>query len=358
VPESKPVEQIKFIKRSPDFELKWRPNDTMKTSATESRKTEEKQDEKGDQNLRDSIIQWLRASAPKNTQNSYQTYKKQFKEFCEKRNLPHFPTRPEIVAAFMRYLHEERHLAQSTINKLAVAAVADEYKFTGIPAPTKDPLVKATKAVIGRLAKPPKAKEPFTKELFDQMIIKATDKYVDIRDIFMFMIMMKAMLRESEAVALKKNDVWIEQIEVNGQTEEVLFVFVEKSKTDQERRGHTIVLAASDECRARCPIAWFKMYTVTRNGSSEFLFHKEKNDQKLSDKTPNHRLKSWLHRIGEKNPQKFGSHSMRKGGATAAAESGIEERLIKKHGNWRSDAVYVYIKESLHNRLRVSRAIL
>jgi hypothetical protein len=34
---------------------------------------------------------------------------------------------------------------------------------------------------------------------------------------------------------------------------------------------------------------------------------------------------------------KFGLHSLRSGGATAAAAAGINDRVFKKHGRWASD---------------------
>jgi hypothetical protein len=34
----------------------------------------------------------------------------------------------------------------------------------------------------------------------------------------------------------------------------------------------------------------------------------------------------------------FGVHSFRSGGATAAANSGIPNRLFKRHGRWKSEA--------------------
>ena len=33
----------------------------------------------------------------------------------------------------------------------------------------------------------------------------------------------------------------------------------------------------------------------------------------------------------------FGLHSLRSGGATAAANAGVNDRLFKRHGRWRSD---------------------
>ena len=57
------------------------------------------------------------------------------------------------------------------------------------------------------------------------------------------------------------------------------------------------------------------------------------------------------------NPKKFGTcmHSLRSGGATAAANFGVPDRLFKKHGRWRSEtAKDGYIKDSMKDRLSVS----
>ena len=47
------------------------------------------------------------------------------------------------------------------------------------------------------------------------------------------------------------------------------------------------------------------------------------------------------------------SHSLRKGGATAAANAGVSEDEIKAHGRWKSDAVKGYIRRSVALRLAV-----
>ena len=52
----------------------------------------------------------------------------------------------------------------------------------------------------------------------------------------------------------------------------------------------------------------------------------------------------------------FGTHSLRAGGASLAAQQNIPDRLFKAHGRWRSErAKDGYIKDSLDNRLRVTR---
>ena len=51
-------------------------------------------------------------------------------------------------------------------------------------------------------------------------------------------------------------------------------------------------------------------------------------------------------------------HSLRSGGATAAAAAGISDRLFKKHGRWRSEtAKDGYVHESLEEQLSVSKQL-
>ena len=53
--------------------------------------------------------------------------------------------------------------------------------------------------------------------------------------------------------------------------------------------------------------------------------------------------------------KKFGLHSLRAGGASAAANGGINDRLFKAHGRWKSEnAKDMYIKDDLHRKLSVT----
>ena len=58
------------------------------------------------------------------------------------------------------------------------------------------------------------------------------------------------------------------------------------------------------------------------------------------------------------DPALFGMHSLRAGGATAAANAGVEERLFKRHGHWKSESAKDgYVKDSLKRRLKVSKGL-
>ena len=56
------------------------------------------------------------------------------------------------------------------------------------------------------------------------------------------------------------------------------------------------------------------------------------------------------------DPKRFGLHSLRSGGASAAANAGVPDRMFKWHGRWCSEnAKDGYVKDSLKDRLSVSQ---
>jgi site-specific recombinase XerC len=177
-------------------------------------------------------------------------------------------------------------------------------------------------------------------------------KFEDVRDICLILLMMAAFLRESEAVALKKDDVWIENMEVDGVMRKVVMVFVEKAKNDQERNGNVVMVGGSVNDSPLCPVKWFRLYSVTRTRLAEYLFH-TKDGRKMAKTTPAGRMKKWVAKIGM-NADEYSSHSARIGGTTAASQAGVSTLLLKRHGNWKSDVVYDYIRASVEDQLSVT----
>ena len=75
----------------------------------------------------------------------------------------------------------------------------------------------------------------------------------------------------------------------------------------------------------------------------------------LSYSTARDILLSALENLGL-DKKSFGLHCLRSGGATAAAEAKVEDRLFKKHGRWKTDkAKDGYVKESITERLNVTK---
>ena len=54
----------------------------------------------------------------------------------------------------------------------------------------------------------------------------------------------------------------------------------------------------------------------------------------------------------------FSTHSLRAGGASAAANAGVQDRLFQRHGRWKSvSAKNGYADDSLGSRLTVSKML-
>lgn len=101
--------------------------------------------------LREELLRWIKKNGVKSTTNTYATYLKQFRSFCAVGGLSAFPASPATVAAFLRYLSEGRGLKANTTS-VASAAIASEYKLTGLTAPTRETLVKARRLLLRETA--------------------------------------------------------------------------------------------------------------------------------------------------------------------------------------------------------------
>jgi site-specific recombinase XerD len=295
---------------------------------------------------------WINENAVETTEKAYNTYQKKWIVLCQSLGVEPLEARPEHVVLFMKDL-QCSDLSVSTINSVALSAVASNYKLLDLVSPTSSKLVRAAKAVVKRTAKPPgPGKLPLPPSYLVRIVQASSGSIIDDRDNFLISLMMAAFLRESEAADLEDADVWIE-VEDGI---EMLMVLINKSKTDLERRGHTVVVGAAQVLLDACPIILYKRWKARRNPNAKYLFHQMGSTKKLSHKTPNGIMKKLLERILI-DPKPFGSHSCRKGGCTAASARGINIRILMRHGRWKSDAIFAYISNTLEEKLSVSQAV-
>ena len=180
--------------------------------------------------------------------------------------------------------------------------------------------------------------------------------FLQVRDFTIFILMFTFFMRESEAMALREDEAVLRDVD-GKKVMSFMFASNEPTKTDQGRSGDWVIAEQADDMRL-CAISWYLLFKELRGGHpSPFLFCSEgKSRSRLSNKLPNQRLKVRCAQAGLLAAE-FSSHCLRHGGATAAADGGALERLLKLHGRWKSDCVRIYIKESLRNRLSVSRAL-
>ena len=144
-------------------------------------------------------------------------------------------------------------------------------------------------------------------------------------------------------------------------------IYVYKSKTDVYRDGAYVFLAKTGH--VSCPFNLLRRYVSAANldlsSSLPFfrsLYFKVTSTYSLRSTGVSYsRMREIvLHAFVELGYQKnlFGLHSLRAGGASAAANAGISDRLFKRHGRWKTDqAKDGYIKDKLDSLLSVSRSL-
>jgi integrase len=107
------------------------------------------------------------------------------------------------------------------------------------------------------------------------------------------------------------------------------------SKTDQTWHGDLCYVARN----AGSPYsAWNWAMTLLRKlgeNASGLLF------EGLTYALARTQLREWLAGVGV-NPAGYGTHSLRRGGATAAARAGIQDSVIQKRGRWKSSCFMLY----------------
>ena len=148
-----------------------------------------------------------------------------------------------------------------------------------------------------------------------------------------------------------------------------LEIFLEVSKSDQHRDGNTIYVSRNENTKF-CPVnlveRFLSLSNVTLASNPEcFLIprlikikkgHKIHLFEGISYTRAREIFKEKMEEAEIKG--NFGLHSLRSGGASAAAQNNVNERLISKHGRWASDrARNSYIKDSIEYRLTISRKL-
>ena len=117
---------------------------------------------------------------------------------------------------------------------------------------------------------------------------------------------------------------------------------IRASKTDQEQRGQTILIGCTHT--AACPVELLSSYiTQAHPLPANAPLFQWKNGTYLTPSKFNTVLKQALTAVGA-NQRHFSTHSLRIGGATAAAAAGIEPNIIQELGRWRSQCFRRYTR--------------
>lgn len=293
-----------------------------------------------------------------NTTKKYFNVFNRWKQFSSLHGLSCLPAQPIHITLYLTHLVDKK--SSSSVIDSVVYSLKWVHSLFGFVDPTDNTFVKNLQSSAKRLnSKPVRKKDPVSTEMLIDLCNKYndTDDLMVVRDLTMILIGFAGFLRFDELSNLKCKDVKV--------FSEYLSIFIRRSKTDQYRHGQEILI--SKGVTSACPVSMYIRYVnlagldqfsdtfvfkpIFRSSGKAKLIYK---DKKMSYTSTRENI---VKRLREVAPDELnlGLHSLRSGGATAAALSNVGERCIKRHGRWKSDfSKDGYIDDSFGKRLSVS----
>ena len=312
--------------------------------------------------LTDRLSSLLVASRADSTTQKYYNAFRKWEDFIKLQDGSPLPAEPIQVALYLTYLvssNSSFHAVSSAVYGIKWAHDLHAYND-----PTKNSFVINTLEAAKRSLKKPVVKKD---SVSVDMIIKLCDKYdtctdlCTIRDLCLIVLCFSGFLRYSEVSSLKCRHI---EFHPNYFT-----LFIERSKTDQYRSGNQVVI--SEGSTSACPYKMLKRYLLLADASTDndfYLFRPINTSKGISKLIQQNRKLSYtrarevvISRFKEVSGGFFiniGLHSLRSGGATAAANSSVNERCWKRHGRWKSESAKDgYVSDSLTKRLEVTTTL-
>ena len=230
----------------------------------------------------------------------------------------------------------------------------------GFNSPTDNPFVQLVFEGCQRLCETETTKkEPITPDMIKTLVTKYGGKNSTIPDLIR--LEFAGFLCIDELLDVKLKHIKLQEIHLE--------ILIPKSKPDQHREGHVVYISRKKpEC---CPVKYLEAYLqkakldIYNDKESPLICrifktksgHKISKTKGISYSRIREIFKGYISEITT-TPENFGLHSLRSGGASAAANNGISDRLISKQGRWSSEkGRNGYIKDSVVKRLTVSNTL-
>ncbi len=271
-----------------------------------------------------------------------------------------FPCDPFSVAIYLNFLLHTRGKIGPI--RSAVNAISWAHRSAGYASPTDEDFVTLTLKGCERiLGQPTRKSVAMTSEIIHDLYNKFHSSNLhDQRFLAILLICYTGFLRIDELLTIQ-----LKHIDLH--TDKML-LFLPQCKNDQLRQGNTVYIAALDS--KYCPVKFVRNYlrlcdfNTTTDPEAHLLPRLVKRKSGLYAHRSRGISYTTAREIFSIHVQqlypttRYTLHSLRSGGASDAANNGVEPRLISKHGRWKTTKSRDgYIADSTENRLSVSRAL-
>lgn len=290
------------------------------------------------------------------TVSSYLRAYRSWKSWASRHDAVSLPADSMVFTLYIVSLIQQTR-SVSSVNS-AVYGVSWVHKKSGYQEPSEYPVVKQVVDAARRiLARPAERKEPLSSVLVRKVISRLEKGNLgDLQLAALFSLGFFGFLRWDDLRHLSVDSFYFADSHVA--------IFLEKRKNDQFREGSWVFVARCNT--PPCPVEIIEKFLRIANhskGSPLFrrVLHTRGGVRLRKEAMSYSRAKELIKKeLGKEglDPTKFGIHSLRSGGASAAAALGVPDRLFQRHGGWRSEkARNNYVKESLDSLLLVTKSI-
>ena len=299
------------------------------------------------------------ASKAPNTLSKYRLAWQQWQRWSTRfPTVSRFPAKPFEVALYLReLLNTATNIAPI---HAAVYGIHWAHQAAGVSSPTDHEFVKATVEGCRRLlAKPIRPKDPLPVTVFPNLVasLGGPEATLDqLRLLVLCLVGYAGFMRISELLQVK-----IKQITFHDSH---MSIEVPKRKNDQYRQGHVINLSRTGN--PTCPVAMTRRFITKGSLSSEghliCRLVRTKSGLVASCLGISYSRALQILKEGMKpfvgDDFNLGSHSLKSGAATVAANKGLDGHAIDKHAGWQSKkSKFRYASDSLEKKIAVSESL-
>ena len=309
--------------------------------------------------INDRTSYYMAGSIAESTAKSYDRAFKYWSDYASTNGLPLLPVNPIDLGNCLSSMADSTG-SFSSISTL-VASIARYHWDRFLPSPTENfAFRRLLQGFRRRLSKPPKPKDPLTPEIMASAIqmIRSSHRLQEWRTVARMCLAFYAGCRWSDASSLRVSNL---KFDTEG-----VSVTIPKSKTDQLGLGETVYVQYAEH--SSCPVTLLQDYiTKLRYGDRDGYLQPRIRSQggtqsgiwntTVSYSTALSDLKILLASLGL-DPSKFGEHSGRRGGATAASDAGVSWPDLMTHGRWKSMATPLgYLANTQRRQRKVASAL-